>query len=111
MCIASVNSTQYSLCSLRFTGTYLWQLLPCSFTSTTSLGLFRKFLNSLGLITLLLNPLIPRLEPWVTIRWKTVEQYLLWSCLLFNFDKFAILKQIINFELGPVRSERVNNII
>ena len=38
---------------------------------------------------------------------KLLHSTLLWCCLFLNFPQFAILKKIVNFILGTVRSESV----
>ena len=40
--VASVNTTQYGLHSLKFTGPRLWNSLPTSITNSNSLRIFRK---------------------------------------------------------------------
>ena len=42
--VASVNTSQYGLCSLKFTGPRLWNSLPTSITNSNSLKIFRKTL-------------------------------------------------------------------
>jgi len=42
--VASVNTTQYGLRSLKFTGPRLWNSLPTSITNSDSLRIFRKTL-------------------------------------------------------------------
>ena len=44
--LASVNTTQYGLRSLKFTGPRLWNSLPTSLTTSNSLRLFRKTLKN-----------------------------------------------------------------
>ena len=72
-------------------------------------------------VVLFVNPLTPRVKPWViqsfltfdsmdrsvTIHWKAVEQY--FSVILFVFQFYPVCNfgQFINFGLGTVRSERV----
>ena len=71
-----------------------------------------------------LNPLTPRVKPWVThsfltfdsvdtepltvtIQWKAVEQYL--TVVPFGIQaSVCCFGKFINFVLGTVRSERVN---
>ena len=43
--VASVNTTQYGLRSLKFTGPRLWNSLPTSITNSNSLRIFRKTLK------------------------------------------------------------------
>ena len=44
--VASVNTTQYGLRSLKFTGPRLWNSLPTSITNSNSLRIFRKTLKN-----------------------------------------------------------------
>ena len=44
--VASVNTTQYGLRSLKFTGPRLWNSLPISIINSNSLGIFRKTLKN-----------------------------------------------------------------
>ena len=44
--LASVNTTQYGLRSLKFTGPRLWNSLPTSLTTSNSLRIFRKTLKN-----------------------------------------------------------------
>ena len=44
--VASVNTTQYGLRSLKFTGPRLWNSLPTSITNSSSLRIFRKNLKN-----------------------------------------------------------------
>ena len=43
---ASVNTTQYGIRSLKFTGPRLWNSLPTSITNSNSLRIFRKTLKN-----------------------------------------------------------------
>ena len=44
--VASVNTTQYGLHSLKFAGPRLWNSLPTCITNTSSLRIFRKTLKT-----------------------------------------------------------------
>ena len=44
--VASVNTTQYGLRSLKFTGPRLWNSLPTSITNSNSRRIFRKTLKN-----------------------------------------------------------------
>ena len=44
--VASVNTTQYGLCFLKFAGPRLWNSLPTCITNTSSLRIFRKTLKT-----------------------------------------------------------------
>lgn len=44
--VASVNTTQYGLRSLKFTGPHLWNSLPTSITNSNSPRIFRKTLKN-----------------------------------------------------------------
>ena len=44
--VTSVNTTQYGLHSITFTGSCLWNFLPPSINNSDSLRLFRKALKN-----------------------------------------------------------------
>ena len=44
--VASINTTQYGLRSLKFAGPRLWNSLPTSVTNSNSLRIFRKTLKN-----------------------------------------------------------------
>ena len=44
--VTSINTSQYGFCSLKFTGSRLWNSLPPSVAESNSLGLFRKALKN-----------------------------------------------------------------
>ena len=48
--VASVNTTQYGLRSVKFTGPRLWNSLPTRITNSNTLRIFRKTLSSIVIL-------------------------------------------------------------